>query len=165
MTIEEIYKRADNLIITHLMVNDDAMKITQSIGYNGFKRMHRYMAKELMCKHQYLNCIYFDRFRKTFETDISIPTYKPVSFKDHLEKWKALLESGIQELGELNQEHFDLIGVTSEPIECVMNLFVKKLEKVNRWIMRFNESNWNSMDLHCVDDYIHKKYKEMEEGD
>ena len=45
MTIEEIYKKADNIIITHLMVNDDAMKITQSIGYNGFKRFHRYMAK------------------------------------------------------------------------------------------------------------------------
>ena len=92
-----------------------------------------------MCKHQWLNCIYFDKFRKTFETDISIPTYKPVSFKDHLEKWKNLLENSIQELGELNQEHFDLVGVTCETIECVMQLFVKKLEKVNRWIMSFNE--------------------------
>ena len=165
MTIEEIYKRTDNLIITHLMVNDDAMKITQSIGYNGFKRLHRYLAKELMCKHQWLNCQYFDRFRKTFETDISIPTYKPVSFKDHLEKWKDLLEKGIQELGELNQEHFDVVGVTNETIECVICIFVKKLEKVNRWIMRFNESNWNAIDIHKVDDDLHCKMKKKEEGD
>ena len=88
-----------------------------------------------------------------------------MSFKDHLEKWKALLESGIQELGELNQEHFDLIGVTSETIECVMCIFVKKLEKVNRWIMRFNESDWNPIDIHKVDDALHKKMKEKEEGD
>ena len=162
MTIEEIYKRADNLIITHLMVNDDAMKICQSIGYNGFKRLHRCLAKELMCKHQWLNCTYFDRFRKTFETDISIPSYKPVSFKDHLEKWKTLLENGIQELGELNQEYFDLIGFNNEVLECVASIFAKKLEKVNRWITRFNESSWNSIDIHLVDDELHKKMKEKE---
>ena len=162
MTIEEIYKRADNLIITHLMINDDAMKITQSIGYNGFKRFHRHLAKELMCKHQWLNCDYYDRFRKTFETNISIPTYKPISFKDHLEKWKKLLEDGIQELGELNQEYFDVVGTTNKIFECVIDCFVHKLEKVNRWIIRFNDSNWDAGFIHLVDDKLHEKMKEKE---
>ncbi len=75
------------------------------------------------------------------------------------------IRNSIQELGELNQEHFDLVGVTCETIECVMQLFVKKLEKVNRRIMRFNESNWNAIDIHKVDDDLHWKMKKKEEGD
>ena len=75
------------------------------------------------------------------------------------------IRNSIQEWGELNQEQFDLVGVTCETIECVMQLFVKKLEKVNRWIMRFNESNWNAIDIHKVDDDLHCKMKKKEEGD
>ena len=39
MEIEQIYKNVDNIILTHLMINDKAMKHCQSLGYNGFKRL------------------------------------------------------------------------------------------------------------------------------
>lgn len=163
MTIEEIYKSADNIILTHLMINDEAMKYTQSMGYNGFKRMHRCLVKKLLKKHLMLSTCYFDRYNKILDVRVDKPSYSPMSLKGHFEKWKELLERHIQELGELNQEHFDLVGCSNEIIECVMHKFVRKLEKVNRWILRFNESNWNPIELHNVDDYIHKKYKKKEE--
>ena len=165
MEIEQIYKNVDNIVLTHLMINDDAMKVCQSLGYNGFKRLHRCLTKELLCEHIKLENCYFDRFQKVLNTKVNFSQYAPMDLKNHLEKWKELLTRHIQELGELNQEHFDVLGVTSETIECVIHILVKKLEKVNRWIIRFNESNWNSMEIHYVDDCLHKKYKKMEEGE
>lgn len=165
MEIEQIYKNVDNIILTHLMINDDAMKHMQALGYNGFKRYHRHFEKELLCKHIDLEVCYYDRFQKILDTIVNAPQYSPMSLKNHLERWKELLARHIQELGELNQEHFDMVGVTNDIIECLIGCFVRKLEKVNRWIMRFNESNWDSKEMHYVDDCLHKKMKKKEEGD
>ena len=165
MEIEQIYKNVDNIILTHLMINDKAMKHCQSLGYNGFKRLHKYETKYLLCLHQKLETCYFDKYQKVLDTNIDIPIYNPIDLKEHLEKWKELLNRSIQELGELNQEHFDVIGITNGIIEDLICCFMKKYEKVNRWIARFNESMWNSIECHYVDDCLHKKMKEKEEGE
>ena len=165
MEIEQIYKNVDTIILTHLMINDTAMAYTQSFGYNGFKRLHRHLTKELLCKHLKLENCYFDKYQKILDAPVDTPNYKPMNLKNHLERWKELLERHIQELGELNQEHFDLIGTTNSIIEDIIHCFLKKYEKVNRWIIRFNESNWSSIDCHYVDDCLHKKMKKKEEGE
>jgi len=165
MEIEQIYKNVDTIILSHLMVSDSAMQYTQALGYNGFKRMHKCLTKELLCKHIELETCYFDIYQKVLNAPVDTPTYNPTTLKSHLEKWKELLARHIQELGELNQEHFDVVGVTNHIIEDLIHCFIKKLEKVNRYIKRFNESDWNSMDCHMVDDCLHKKYKKMEEGE
>lgn len=165
MEIEQIYKNVDNIILTHLMINDKAMKHCQSLGYNGFKRLHKYEAKYLLCLHQQLENCYFDKYQKILDINVDIPVYNPIDLKEHLEKWKILLNRSIQELGELNQEHFDIVGITNSIIEDLICCFMKKYEKVNRWINRFNESMWNSTEIHYVDDCLHKKMKEKEEGE
>ena len=165
MEIEQLYKNVDNIILTHLMINDKAMKHCQALGYNGFKRLHRCETKYLLCLHQKLENCYFNRYQKVLNAEVENPIYNPIDFKEHLEKWKELLLKDIQELGELNQEHFDTVGMTNSIIEDLICCFIKKLEKVNRWITRFNESMWNSIDCHSVDDYLHKKIKKKEEGE
>ena len=165
MEIEQIYKNVDNLVLTHLMLNDEAMKIMQSLGYNGFKRLHRYNTKCLLCYHHQLENYFYDRYQRVLNTRVDFTSYNPLDLKAHLEKWKSLLESSIQELSELNQEHFDVVGVTNYIIEDLICDFVKHLEKVNRWIIRFNESLWSSIDCHMVDDCLHAKMKKKEEGE
>lgn len=165
MEIEQIYKNVDNLIMTHLAIHDNAMKICQSLGYNGFKRLHRCKVKYLLCKHIELENCYFDKYQKVLTTNAMTITYTFTNLKEHLEKWKDLLHRAIQELGELNQEHFDIVGMTNCIIDDLICCFVKKYEKVCRYIARFNESNWNSMELHLVDDCLHEKMKKKEEGE
>ena len=60
---------------------------------------------------------------------------------------------------------FSTLGLLFYNKICYMEIFVKKLEKVNRWIMRFNESQWNPIDIHKVDDDLHKKMKKKEENE
>lgn len=166
MEIEQIYKNVDNILIEHIMLNDDAMKYMQSYGFNGFKRLHRYLEKELVCLHQQLENCFYDKYQKVLTTtNLSTSSYQPLDLKSHLEKWGNQLNRAIQELGELNQAHFDAVGITNNIIEDTICIFLKKHEKVSRWIKRFNESNWNSLDCHIVDDRLHEKMKKKEEGD
>lgn len=162
MDLEQIYKGIDNIIVNHIMLNDKAMQITQSLGFNGFKRFHRYNETCLLEMHQCLENWYFDRYQKVLNVDVSIIQYNPIDLKAHLSKWKILLETDMQTLGELNQEHFDLVGISNCIIDKLIYKFSKHYEKICRYLKRFEASNWDSLDCHIVDDYLHKKIKEKE---
>ena len=104
----------------------------------------------------------YDKFRiaPTFK-DYEI-TYSPASMEEHLKSWdKALLDT-IQELGTLNQEYYELIGMNSHIIKKAMCKIACDYEKVGRLLKRFTESDWLTLDMHIVDDKLHKKYKEKE---
>lgn len=164
MEIEQIYKGIDEIILKHIMLNDKAMQLVQSWGYNGFKRFHRINSKKLFCEHQKIENAMFDKYRKVLEIDVDFIKYSPMDLRTHLEKWKNVLFDDIERLGRLNYKHIEAVGISNNVLECVLNIFLHDYEKVCRYIERFNESNWNSIDCHNVDDYIHKKYKEVEEN-
>lgn len=163
MTIEEIYESIDKIVLKHLMLNDDAMKLTQSWGYNGFKRLHRMNTKKLLCSHSELSNCMFDRYRKVLNVRVNFEDYVPTSLKSHLDKWIDVLNEDLQKLGELNYEHIKLVGYSNCVAECVMKCFIHDQEKANRWYERFSNSNWNSIEMHLVDDRLHEKMKKEEE--
>lgn len=163
MNIEEIYKNVDRIILKHLMINDDAMKICQSLGYNGFKRMHRVNSRKLLNNHLELENNMFDKYRLILNTNVEVSKYDPVNIKNHLDKWKQALEEDIKQLGNLNYKHMETVGISNNIIESLICLFIHDYEKTSRWYARFNESNWNPIDMHAVDDRLHEKIKQDEE--
>jgi hypothetical protein len=163
--IETIFKSVDTIILKHLMINDSAMKLTQSWGYNGFKRLHRVKAKKMLCEHLKLENCMFDKYRTVLETDVKGIEYSPSNIKYHISQMKETLESDIRELGKLNYKHIELVGISNSVIECVLECFMHDYEKMCRWFARFNESSWNSIDLRLLDDQLHSKYKKIEEGE
>lgn len=48
-------------------------------------------------------------------------------------------------------------------VDCAMKKMGKDYEKVSRYIKRFTESDWLTLDMHIVDDKLHDKYKAKEE--
>ena len=76
---------------------------------------------------------------------------------------KALLD-GIQELGTVQKEYCELSGMRSEVLDCSLSTLTHDYEKVGRYLKRFSESDWLALDMHIVDDRLHDKYKEKEEG-
>lgn len=163
MSIEEIYKNVDKIILKHVMLNDDAMKICQSLGYNGLKRMHRVNTKYLLDNHIKLENGMFDKYRQVLNVNVEFSKYDPVNIKTHLDTWKKTLEDDIKSLGSLNYNHMEAVGISNCVIEKVIELFLHDYEKVCRWYARFSESNWNSIDMHLVDDTLHEKIKKYEE--
>lgn len=161
--VKILYENVCKILTTHCKINKLAMRSLQALGYNGFKRWHRYRSRQFF---EFKICLaneLFDKFKikanfKSYEIN-----YDPVSVEEHLKSWEKVLLTGIQELGTANKKYFELTGARSEIIKCAMSKLVRDYEKVNRLIMRFTESDWLTLDMHIVDDKLHCKYKEKEE--
>lgn len=144
------------------MVTDDLMKYAQSFGYNGYKRMFRCLQREFDEFHIKLENYMFDYFRTILDTKIDYTPIVPVNIKSILETYNNALKTNISDLGKLNNEYFTNNGVDCCIITNMIKCMMCKYEKTSRWIQRFNDNNWNLVDIHIVDKELHEKYKEME---
>ena len=163
-SVASLYESIAKILTTHCKLNMIAMSKMQVLGYNGFKRWHRYRSRQF---HEMKLCLaneLYDKFRiAPIFKDYEI-TYSPASMEEHLKSWdKALLDT-IQELGTYNQEYYELIGMNSRIIKKAMCKIMCDYEKVGRLLKRFNESDWLTLDMHVVDDKLHEKYKEKEKA-
>lgn len=160
--MQNLYKHIGTILHEHIQINEQAMVACQDMGYNGFKRMHRCLAKELFCLEIELANDLRDKYRMRFEFDNTPVMYNPMSLKDHLAMWDSKLDQAIKALAELNKEHFQKCGTTNCVIDKVFACFVKKYEKTGRWYKRFEDGQWLVHDCHIIDDNLHSRYKEIE---
>lgn len=165
MTIEDIYKETDVLFIKELMINNEAMKMCQSWGLNGFKRWHRMLDKFFNEKSIELECSMFDNYRKVLDVIVGNPNYKPLNFKSHITNWKPVLEADIRRLGELNKAHMEEVGMGCSIIECALEKLKKVYEKVCRYEDKFNKVGWTWDYVFIEDNRLHDKCKKIEEGE
>lgn len=162
-SVAELYESIYKVINFHCKLNKFAMSKMHSLGYNGFKRWHRYRSKQFFDLEICLCNELYDKFRISLTHKDYELSYAPNSMEDHLKNWDKALLSSVEELGSLNKEHYELTGSRCKIIECVMHKLIRDYEKVGRYLKRFNESDWLTLDIHIVDDKIHEKYKAKEE--
>lgn len=157
--ITSLYESVSKVLDTHCKLNYCAMTSMHSMGYNGFKRWHRYRSNQF---HNLKLCLaneLYDKFRIKAEFKSYELTYSPTSMEEHLKSWdKAILDS-IQELGTLNKEYYQETGMECKVIKCTLHKMVKDYEKIGRYLKRFTESDWLTLDMHIVDEKIHEHYK------
>lgn len=162
-SITELYENINKILTIHCKLNKMAMNACHSLGYNGFKRWHRYRSRQFFELKICLANELFDKFRiksnfKEYELN-----YSPNSIEEHLKSWDKTLLDAIQELGNLNKKYYEETGMNCKIIECSLRKMIKDYEKVGRYLKRFNESDWLTLDMHIVDDKIHEHYKCKEE--
>lgn len=160
--VTSLFESTDKILAVHCKLNEIAMTITQSIGYNGFKRWHRYRSKEFLELKFALENLLFDEFRITPTIKEYELTYSPSSLEEHLRSWDSALSESIENLGSISNEYYETVGRDCKPIEKAIKIMVKDKEKIGKYIERFTQSDWLTLDMHIVDDKIHKKYKEKE---
>lgn len=165
MEISEIFKSTDEILLKELMFYDKAMMYAQGFGYNGFKRMFRVLTKKTLCWHIELENNLFDYHRLFLNAGASANTQNFSNIRVILESFKNMLATDLTQLAKLNQEHIAQTGISNCVIENMIKCSREKWNKVSRWITRFNETNWNIIEIHIVDDATHKKMKEYEEGE
>ena len=164
-SVKSIFDSIHKVLSVHCKVNALAMSAMQSMGYNGFKRWHRYRSKQIFDLKLKLANELFDRFRIKAEFKEQEVSYSPASLDEHLRAWEKALLDGIQELGTLGKSYYELTGMKCEIVDCALKELAHDYEKVGRYIKRFTESDWLALDMHIVDDKLHEKYKCMEEGE
>ena len=160
MDIQEIYKKADSLLIQELMIEDFSMRVTQSWGLNGFKRLHRHLEKWFNCKHIDLETSMFDRYRVVLNASVPTTTYNPSNLKTHIENYEQRIKTILNELATLNFEHFKIVGVDNEVISETIHKLNKIYEKISRYHNKFDKENWNWDTIFYEDNLLHSKMKE-----
>ena len=161
--IKSLYESVCKVLTTHCKINKLAMRSLQAMGYNGFKRWHRYRSRQVFEMKLCLSNEIYDKFRIKADFKSYDITYDPKNMEEHLKSWDSVLLDGIQELGTLHKRYFELTGMDCKIINKAMCKLTRDYEKVGRLIMRFTESDWLTLDMHTVDDKLHCKYKEKEE--
>ena len=162
--ITDIFNSVHDVISTYKKVSIKSMVIMQHLGYNGFKRWHRYKSKCLFDLELQLMNKLCDEFRITPNFKDLDVSYTPSSIEEHLRNWDKLLLDSVQELGKLNIEFTKQTGMPCKLIEKLIHKFSKDYQKVGKYLKRFNDSDWLTLDIHIVDDCLHKKYKEKEKN-
>lgn len=160
--MREIYNAIEKMLDTHIQVNEQAMNVCHSIGYNGFKRLHRLDAKQFACWRLELMNEMYDKHRTVLTPVRETVKYAPASLKEHLASWDDLLEKSIQELVSLHKDYVSNAGCESKLVKRLLKHFMKRYEKTGRWYARFEETSWLAHDCHVLDDRIHSRCKEVE---
>ena len=163
MEIGEIYQNVDKIVLKHIMFYDDVMTYSQSFGYNGFKRMFRVLEKQMLCWHIQLKNDFFDYYRSILKAPAAPNTLTFNNIKTLLEGYRNILAEDISALAKLGKEHIEETGIECAVIRDIIICLKHKWNKISRWISRFNETNWNTIEIHIVDDYLHTKMEEEEE--
>ncbi len=161
--ISTLYNRMITILLETACLNECAMVVLHSKGYNGFKRWHRYRSREF---REFVICLdneLFDKFHKTVKHEPVSISYAPANMNSHLVNWKEKLATAIHDLGECNKEYFALTGTTNCIVEDAIHILTRDYEKACRYYERFSEGDWLAHDMHVVDDIIHYKYKKKEE--
>lgn len=162
-SVKAIFESVHKVILTHCKLNKKAMCAAHALGYNGFKRWHRYRSRCFFDLDVKLSNELFDKFRIRADFKDYELNYSPTSLEEHLKSWQKAILDGIQELGTLNKEFMEQTGTQNCTIDCALKKLSKDYEKVCRILKRFTESDWLSLDMHIVDDKLHDKYKRKEE--
>lgn len=163
-TVRELFEEVHKILLTHCKLNNKAMCAVQSLGYNGFKRWHRYRGKCFFDLDTKLANELYDKFRIKADFKDYEVAYSPNGIEEHLKSWQKAILDGIQELGTLGKDFYETAGMNCGVVDCAMKKMGKDYEKVSRYIKRFTESDWLTLDMHIVDDKLHDKYKAKEEG-
>lgn len=164
-SVKALFESVHKVLLAHCKLNKKAMCAAHALGYNGFKRWHRYRSRCFFDLDVKLANELFDRFRIMADFKDYELNYSPSTLEEHLKAWQKAILEGVQELGALGKEYFSQTGTRCCVIDCAMEKMGKDYERVCRLLKRFTESDWLTIDMHIVDDKLHDKYKRKEEGD
>ena len=162
-SIKKLFGETHRVLSVHSMLNALAMCALQSMGYNGFKRWHRYRSGQFHAMELCLANELFDCFRIKAEFKSYDLSYAPKSMEEHLKAWEGAILEAIKELGELQKKFVELTGGENRVIGKAVKKLSKDYKRVGRYRMRFEESDWLALDMHTVDRELHCKFKEKEE--
>lgn len=159
----ELYSDIIKLLKENEQLNEISMSLLQSMGYNGFKRWHRYRARQFHECILRLNNELFDRFHKTVRIEEKTLTYASASMNAHLMNWKEKLADSMEKLGMYAKEYLNITGAENKILCHALHMMARDYEKVCRYYDRFADGDWLVHDMHIVDDMIHYRYKKKED--
>lgn len=167
MELKEIYNKTYDLLEHHIQLNKEAMCSLQALGFNGFKKLHKCIAEHLFCDELKLISALYKVGKEKMNIKPKMGMYleySPLTLKEHLIKWSVEIENAIEELGQLNKEHFSQVGYSNKILEDLICDLLHYHNKIQCWYQRGENSDWLAHDLFVIDndihEYLHSEKKE-----
>ena len=157
--MQEIFNEVVKILNQLIRSSKDAMSICQKLTYNGHKR---YYQLSTLCYTEnllYLKKKAWDMFQFMPMDDSMSEPYTAQGYKEHFLKWEKFLKTCIESLSSLNKQLFAETGIENCTITDVLCHLYKDQERTIRQIKQYNESGWNSIELHADDRKLHSKMK------
>lgn len=145
------------------MWHDKASRLTHAMGFQGAKRYNRVRSHQDRCLRIKLQHYMLDIFGTDLEPNW---TGKNISFRDYKDYLEQYLETEIETYQDLNKIYAGLVenGYVAEScfVKDYLPSVTKEIEKVRRWILEGENSQWMYHHVRIVDMHIHDKCKEYD---
>ena len=159
----DLLQEVGTLIFANLMFHIDSKNICHKLGYNGFKRWHRFATRndaEILKKIECHIVEYFDELPVFTNSYIKAV---PKTLQEHLVSWynrefaKFLRLNEIKGLLQTNK-----LFVEAELVQCIIEDVLCEVKKIKRIQLDFSNVAYNAHHISIVDKNIHRKYKKKE---
>lgn len=164
-SIKEILTAISNIVMELSILNFQSMLVCQKLGFNGFKRWHKYYSKDYYDLVMCLEMKAFDYYSTTLDATSDVKSYDAKSIIYHFQSFKDLADKHLADLGTLNKEFVELTGFEAPKMCDIKCLLMKQIEKCNRMVYRYKSIGSEATglhDIHVYDDELHKKMKQKE---
>jgi hypothetical protein len=151
-----------NIALYHLMLNNESMATCQQMGYNGFKRKHRYNSNMFLCLLNKIKNKTYELYETKIDTIAEVPKSQANTLSLHLSEWIVAIEKDVKKLGKLNKEFVEITGISCEIAKKMAKYLLQDYMKIKRWIAKLTKCEWNEIVINQIDMHIHGNYKKKE---
>ena len=164
--MNELYNEILKALCVYKSALCDAMVLCQSWGYNGHKRKYRWYERHFNNYCLEIKNEMFDEHNIIANTGhVEIPAYKPRDIKEHSIEWLKIVAGTLTIVIKAHNALLIAAGKRSCAVEKVIDCLYKEQEKARRFIVRGEDIQWMTHDLHRQDDVLHEKIKKKEKKD
>lgn len=164
MTPIKLLQMAINTFADAEITHDVISRKVHMMGFQGAKRYNRYRSLEDRKLRVKLQHYVIDIFGMDLEADWK---GKDISFNDYKGYLEYYLDTEVEVYAMLNKIHNELVlnGYNAEAciIKDYLPSVVKEIEKVRRWTLDAENSDWDYTLIKIFDDKLHDKMKDVEE--
>lgn len=162
--MEVLFNEAQNLLRTMAVMHELEKNYMHSLNMQGFKRLHRYKARERFEDSMRIQTFMIDIHHLKPMIDVD---YKQVENADgvpeHMKHWHEKLHYAITRLSEIHNE----VVMMGEPYSAgILKMIIRDLEDEIKYVHRYSkfmeDCEYELEHLYWYDEKIHCEYKEKE---
>lgn len=159
----KLIKEAINISAHGETFHNKMMLFSQSMGFQGLKRLHRYNSEKDRKHYVEMQNYCIDMFGEVLEPDWNYSISTPRDLKDILNdylKWEISVYKRINDIGD-KLISYNCTCEYNLVTECLYDVR-KEIEKVRRMIQEYSMSGWDMSYILIKDKKLHDEMKEKE---
>lgn len=160
--VEELLTELSNICLSELMLSSDAYICMIKMNMQGYKKLHRYIARTLYDLYLDIQNKSMENYGRILPIEQKFTKYTTTSLKEHLYDWNKILKKDLIRVGEIIRDIFNEEGYICCYAQSLQSLIYKNIIKNERAIQKFEDNDWSYDIIYKHNLYLKNKIKEIE---